>query len=91
MNRQNGLEIADFLALVSLYLNVRNLTENEQQSDQQLRILRQNDVQSSNDRQAEYLLSELGRKFDEQNEMLKKILEAVSDENDSKTGERNQR
>lgn len=91
MNRQNGLEIADFLALVSLYLNVRNLTENEQQSDQQLRILRQNDVQSSNDRQAEYLLSELGLKFDEQNEMLKKILEAVSDENDSKTGERNQR
>lgn len=91
MNRQNGLEFADFLTLVSLYLNVRNLTENEQQSDQQLRILRQNDVQSSNNRQAAYLLSELGRKFDEQNEMLKKILEAVSDENDSKTGERNQR
>lgn len=85
------LEFSDWIGIVSLYLGLRNLTENEQQSDQQLRILRQNDVQSSNDRQAAYLLSELGRKFDEQNKMLKNILEAVSDENDSKTGERNQR
>lgn len=71
------LEFADWLGIVSLYLGVRNLTENEQQSDAQLKILRQNDVQSANDRQAAYLLEELGRKFDEQNAMLKQILEAV--------------
>lgn len=71
------LEFADWLGIVSLYLGVRNLTENEQQSDAQLKILRQNDVQSANDRQAGYLLKELGRKFDEQNEMLEQILEAV--------------
>ena len=75
MNRQ--LDFSDFLGIVSLYIGIRNLTENEQQSDAQIKILRQNDVGAANDRQAAYLLEELGRKFDEQNEMLKKILEAV--------------
>lgn len=73
----NGLEFADALAILSLYLGVRNLTENGQQSDAQIKILRQNDVGAANDRQAAYLLEELGRKFDEQNTMLKEILEAV--------------
>lgn len=71
------IELSDWLGIVSLYLGVRNLTENEQQSDAQLKILRQNDVQSANDRQAAYLLEELGRKFDEQNKMLEEILKAV--------------
>lgn len=71
------LEFADWLGIVSLYLGVRNLTENEQQSDAQLKILRQNDVQAANDRQAAYLLEELGQKFDEQNKMLEEILKAV--------------
>ena len=67
------LEFADWLGIVSLYLGVRNLTENEQQSDAQLKILRQNDVQAANDRQTAYILEELGRKFDEQNKMLEEI------------------
>lgn len=71
------MDFADFLGIASLYLGVRNLTENEQQSDAQLKILRQNDVQSANDRQAAYLLEELGRKFDEQNKILQEILKAV--------------
>lgn len=71
------LEFADWLGIVSLYLGVRNLTENEQQSDAQLKILRQNDVQAANDRQTAYILEELGRKFDEQNKMLEEILKAV--------------
>lgn len=73
----NGIEFADALAILSLYMGVRNLTENGQQSDTQLKILRQIDVGAENDRQAAYLLEELGRKFDEQNKMLKEILEAV--------------
>lgn len=77
MSSQSGIEFADFLGLVSLYLNVRNLTENEQQSDAQLKILRQNDVGTANDRQAAYLLEELGRKFDEQNKVLQEILKEV--------------
>lgn len=71
------LEFADWLGIVSLYLGVRNLTENDQQSNAQLKILRQIDVQAANDRQAAYLLEELGRKFDEQNKMLEEILKAV--------------
>ena len=73
----NGLEFADALAILSLYFGVRNLTENEAQSDAQIKILRQIDVGASNDKQAAYLLEELGQKFDEQNIMLKEILEAV--------------
>ena len=72
-----GLEFADLLGIVSLYLGVRNLTENEQQSAQSLKILRQNDVGAANDKQAAYLLAELGRKFDEQNIMLKKIMDKL--------------
>lgn len=71
------LEFSDLIGIISLYLGIRNLTENEQQSDAQLKLLRDNDVQSANDRQAQYLLEELGRKFDEQNQMLKEILEKV--------------
>ena len=73
----NQIEFADLLAIFSLYLGARNLTENEQQSDQQIKNLRQIDVGDANDKQAAYLLEELGRKFDEQNKMLKEILEAV--------------
>lgn len=73
----NRLEFADFIGILSLYFGVLNLTENWEQSDQQLKILRQIDVGSANDKQAKYLLEELGRKFDEQNEMLKEILKAV--------------
>lgn len=57
----------DILQAFSIYLGVLNLLENRSQSAH-------NDVSSSNDKQAQYLLTELGRKFDEQNEMLKQIL-----------------
>lgn len=73
----NRLEFADLLGIASLYLGLKNLTENEQQSDAQLKILKQNDVGAANDKQAAYLLEELGRKFDEQNAMLEEILKAV--------------
>lgn len=65
------------LEVFSVLLGMENLSENRQQSDAQLKILRQIDVGAANDRQAAYLLEELGRKFDEQNEILKKIWEAV--------------
>lgn len=73
----NQLEFSDLLGVLSIYLGIRNLTENEQQSDAQLKLLRDNDVRAANDKQAQYLLGELGRKFEEQNQMLKEILEKV--------------
>lgn len=74
---ERGIEFSDLLGIVSLYLGIRNLSENEMQSDAQIKILKQNDVGAANDKQAAYLLEELGRKFDEQNRMLREILEAV--------------
>lgn len=73
----NQLEFSDLIGVISLYLGIRNLTENEAQSDAQLKLLRDNDVRAANDKQAQYLLGELGRKFEEQNQMLKEILEKV--------------
>lgn len=72
-----GLTADTLVGLLSLYLGVLNLTENEAQSDAQMKILQQIDVGAANDRQAAYLPEELGRKFDEQNQILKQILEAV--------------
>lgn len=69
------------MGLISLFLGAKNLIENEQQSESQLKILKQNDVGEANDKQAAYLLEELGRKFDEQNRMLRDILEEVKNEN----------
>lgn len=75
MPRDNGgIELADIVGLLSLYFGIKNLVENEQQSDAQIQILRQIDVGSANDRQAEYLIRELGQKFDSQNKILDKIL-----------------
>lgn len=55
----------DILAVVSVLLGVQNLQENRQQSAH-------NDVQLANDKQAEYLLQEINRRFDEQNNILAK-------------------
>lgn len=66
-----GLSFLDFVQLYSLYLAELNLQENREQSAH-------NDVAASNDRQAAYMLGELRRLFDEQNEKLDRILEAVS-------------
>lgn len=67
-NQSKGLDI---LTVASFLLGYENLIENRQQSAH-------NDVSAANDKQAQYLLEELGRKFDEQNAILKKILEAVT-------------
>lgn len=63
--------LLDALSIMSFLLGYENLMENREQS-------RHNDVSTANDVQAKYLLEELGRKFDEQNTMLKQILEKLS-------------
>lgn len=64
---QNFMSAVDLAALL---IGIVNLQENRIQSAQ-------NDVQTANDAQAKYLLEELGKKFDEQNAMLSKILEIL--------------
>lgn len=71
MNDNQGFWNAlNLLNIYSIYLAQENLIENRQQSAY-------NDVQGANDRQAEYLLSELNKKFDEQNAILKEILDRL--------------
>ena len=56
-------EFFDMLNILSLVLGYENLQENRQQS-------RHNDVQAANSFQAEYLLNEINKRFDEQNKIL---------------------
>lgn len=70
----------DALGLFSILLGYENLIENRTQSTQ-------NDVQSANNKQAQYLLSEIDRKFNKQNEILKKIIKELEESKN----ERNQR
>lgn len=73
----------DMLTVASFMLGYENLMENRSQSAQSDKLLRQNDVNQANDKQAQFLLKELKKQFDEQNEILRKILEVVTGENHS--------
>lgn len=65
MNEQQQFYFSNAINLLALALGIENLQENRAQSAH-------NDVQAANDRQAEYLLAELNKKFDEQNAILEK-------------------
>ena len=71
MNAQNGNNnFFDLLNLLSLMVSLQNLRENEQQSAY-------NDVHKANDKQAQFLLQEINRQFQEQNQMLTEIKEKL--------------
>ena len=65
-------ETGDFINLMSLLIGLQNLEENREQSQY-------NDVQYANSRQAEYLLDEINKRFEEQNEMIKKLIDMVEE------------
>lgn len=56
----NAINVASFA------IGLQNLKENREQSAY-------NDIHASNQRQAEYLLNEINRRFDEQNKLLDEI------------------
>ena len=66
-------ELSNLINILSLVVGLQNMQENRLQSAQ-------NDVQSANDRQAEYLLNEINRRFDEQNMMLERLIELMEKE-----------
>ena len=53
----------DMLNAISVILGIQNLQENREQSAH-------NDVQAANAKQAEYLLAEIAKQFEEQNRIL---------------------
>ena len=66
MNNSN-----DILNAISILLGLQNLQENRKQSEH-------NDVEIANNKQAEHLLREINKRFDEQNQVLAAILELLT-------------
>ena len=60
----------DALNVASFLLGLQNLEENRVQSAQ-------NDVGAANDKQASFLLSEIGKRLDKQDKTLERILEKL--------------
>lgn len=65
MNEQQSQAFFNAINLLAFALGWENLQENRQQSAY-------NDVHAANDKQAEYLLAEIDRRFQEQNAILEK-------------------
>ena len=77
-NNDNN-EFINLINILSFVVGLQNMQENRIQSAQ-------NDVQAANDRQAEYLLNEINRRFyeknkilEEQNRMLERLIELISE------------
>ena len=61
----NNYSLFDVITIMSFFLGLENLQENREQSVH-------NDVQVANSKQAEFLLNEINRRFDEQNVILER-------------------
>lgn len=70
-NSGKQFDAMDLLSVMSFLLGLENLQENRAQSAQ-------NDVNAANDRQAKQILSEIGARLDQQDKMLKQILDAIN-------------
>ena len=70
MNGNRQFDALDMLGVASFLLGFENLMENRQQSAQ-------NDVGAANDKQASYLLSEIGKRLDRQDRTLEAIMEKL--------------
>jgi hypothetical protein len=66
MNDNRQFDFIDILSILSFLLGYENLMENREQS-------RENDVSAANDKQAKYLLDEIGKRLDRQDEALDRI------------------
>ena len=66
----NDYQYSNLINLLALAIGIENLSENRQQTAY-------NDVNESNQKQAEFLLEKIGEKFNEQNEILVRILEKL--------------
>lgn len=69
-NSQRQFDALDILNVLSFMLGLENLQENRAQSAH-------NDVQTANQKQAEYLLEEINKRFEEQNRILAEILDRL--------------
>lgn len=73
----NNDKFLDLINVISLIIGIQNLQENREQSAH-------NNIHIENDRQAKYLLAELTKQFEEQNILLKQILERLDSLNEQR-------
>lgn len=66
----NSNQFMDMMQVASLLVGMQNLQENRMQTQH-------NDVQSANDRQAAYMLTEINKNFGEINAKLDRIIQAL--------------
>lgn len=70
VNGDRQFDALDMLGVMSFLLGLENLYENRQQSAQ-------NDVGAANDKQASFLLSEIGKRLDRQDRALDVMLKKL--------------
>lgn len=75
-NQQSENNFFNLVNILAFALGYENLQENRAQS-------KYNDVHSANDKQAEFLLAEIDRRFQEQNKMLKRVLDLLENKHGS--------
>lgn len=63
---------SDLINMLALLVGVQNLQENREQSEH-------NDIQTGNQKQAEYLLDEISKQFKEQHALLTEILQILKE------------
>lgn len=61
---ENNANFMDAVNIVALLIGILNMIQNQEQTAF-------NDVNAANEAEAQFLLEELGKKFDEQNQILK--------------------
>ena len=73
MNNDQNNTFGNWIDIIALLIGLQNLMENRIQTAQ-------NDVNAANDAQAEYLLTEINRRFDEQNEKIERLIEIIGED-----------
>lgn len=74
----NELSFIDWINILDFIIGLKNYEENEKQSSQTIELIRQNNVDRANNKQADLLLSALSSQFEQQNEMLKEIQNSLN-------------
>ncbi len=74
----NELGFIDWINILSFIVGLKNYEENEIQSAKTIELIRQNDIDRANNKQADLLLSALSIQFEQQNAILKEMQQALN-------------
>lgn len=75
----NELSFIDWINILDFIVGIKNYEENEIQSAKTIELIRQNDVDRANNKQADLLLSALSAQFERQNQMLQEMQQTLNE------------